>query len=208
MSSHPGAANILDEALYGEASRNDLAEEEGCDTQVLQDLSHHWPSEHFSLQLSLGSCSGVGVGSRKQHRTRVARLALALNLLMRTREHRLRLREMFHRYEGLEPLVDGLYAAPEVLPSKPSADPEPAQRLVRIVGDGPDEYVRLDEISEGFASDLPPPPSLEENYDFAASLMTFHRGRVLVFNTPLGQVGRMSSRHSQSIPGRSDSSSV
>ena len=33
---------------------------------------------------------------------------------------------MFHRYEGLEPLVDGLYAAPEVLPGKPSADPAPA----------------------------------------------------------------------------------
>ena len=37
---------------------------------------------------------------------------------------------------------------------------------------------------------LPDTPTNEENYDFAASLLTFHCGETLIFNTPLRRAGR------------------
>ena len=37
---------------------------------------------------------------------------------------------------------------------------------------------------------LPNAPTNEENYDFAASLLTFHCGETLIFNTPLRRAGR------------------
>mmetsp|Transcript_70712 Transcript_70712/g.165827 ORF Transcript_70712/g.165827 Transcript_70712/m.165827 type:complete len:207 (+) Transcript_70712:47-667(+) len=159
------ASNFFDDVLAWAQLSRDAVDEDDCNSE-----EPPWPSESFSLKLSTNNCSAVGVGANRQHRTRTARLALAVTLILKELGDLSLIREMFSRYSGTEELAteawraksSTLVEAPEVASEAPA------------------------EVEEATQSPPTPPasPTAEDIYDFHAGLMAFHRdARRLLFFT-------------------------